>query len=137
MLERGSGHLVAVSSVAGLVATPYRSSYSAAKAAILAFHDSLRAENHGAGLKISVVCPGFVRSNVANAAFTGDGSAAAGRFPQNEAAMPAAEFARRMANALEREQQLIVIAGKEALVWWINRISPSLAAQVMRRVKVT
>jgi dehydrogenase/reductase SDR family member 7B len=136
MIARRAGHLVAVSSVAGLVATPYRSSYSAAKAALHAFHDALRVETHEAGLKVSVLCPGFVATNIANAALVGDGSASAGRHEVPSSAMTAQLFARKAAAALAREEELIVLAGKEQLIWWLARLSPRAAGIALRHVKV-
>ena len=64
MLERGSGHFVAVSSLAGKFGTPLRSAYAAAKHAIIGWHDCLRAEVYDRGLRVTVVCPGFVRSRM-------------------------------------------------------------------------
>lgn len=136
MLERREGHLVAISSVAGLVATPYRSSYSAAKAALTAFHDSLRAEVHERGIAVSVLCPGFVATNLADVALVGDGSESAGRHPLPDYAMAPETFARKAADALCREQELAVLAGRERLLWWLKRLSPKAAGLAMRRVKV-
>ncbi|MFN3586221.1 MAG: SDR family NAD(P)-dependent oxidoreductase, partial [Moraxellaceae bacterium] len=57
MLARRSGQLVAVSSVVGLVATPWRSAYAAAKHAIVGFCDALRAEVHDDGVQVAVLFP--------------------------------------------------------------------------------
>jgi len=78
MLARKKGRLVAVSSIAGLVATPMRSTYAAAKHAIRAFYDALRAEIYKDGIYVSVIYPGFVNTQLSYAALTGDGS------PQNK-----------------------------------------------------
>lgn len=137
MLARGQGQLVAVSSVVGLVATPLRSSYAAAKHAILGFYDALRAETHAAGLSVSVLIPGFVKTNVSLSALVGDGSTHGVVDAQQETAMPAAEFARRAVIALAKGEEQIVIAGKEKVVIWLGRLSPSLLAKVIRRIKVT
>lgn len=136
MLARGDGHLVVVSSLAGLVATPMRSAYSSAKAAINAFHEALRAETAAQGLKVSVVCPGYVATEIGNAALVGDGTTSAGRHPIPANSMPADVFARRMVAALAEERQLIVIAGKERALWWLSRVSPYLASKLLLRVKV-
>jgi dehydrogenase/reductase SDR family protein 7B len=136
MLARGRGHLVVVSSVAGLVATPMRSAYSSAKAAVIAFHDSLRAETAEAGLVVSVLCPGFVKTEVGNASLTGDGSASAGRHPITQSAMSPEKFAQKAIARLAAEEQLIVIAGKERMLWWLSRFSPYLASRLLLRVKV-
>lgn len=136
MLTRGRGHLAVVSSVAGLVATPMRSSYSAAKAAIIAFHDALRAELAGTGLKVSVLCPGFVATNVAEAALTGDGTPAAGKHRQPKYAMSSETFAHKALASLARGEELAVIARRERLLWWIARASPWAAARILPRVQV-
>jgi short-subunit dehydrogenase len=136
MLARKSGHIVAVSSLAGLVATPYRSAYSSAKAALLAFHDALRAETRKSGLKVSVVCPGFVATSIADSALVGDGTASAGRHPLPKSAMPAQVFAQKAVAALRLEQELIVVAGRERMLWWLSRVSPRAAALALSRVKV-
>jgi len=136
MLARGEGHLVAVASLAGLVATPYRSSYSAAKAALIAFHDALRAETASRGLRVTVLCPGFVKTQIADSALTGSGRESAGRHPQPAGIMSAERFARRAADALARDEQLSVIAGREGLVWWLSRLSPKLVHVAMARARV-
>lgn len=130
------GHVVAISSLAGLVATPYRSAYSSAKAALLAFHDALRAETRASGLKVSVVCPGFVATAIADAALVGDGTPSAGRHPLPKSAMPADVFAQKAVAALKLEQELIVVAGRERMLWWLSRVSPRAASLALSRVKV-
>lgn len=137
MLARGEGQLVAVSSIVGLVATPYRSAYAAAKHAIVGFYDALRAEVFDSGLCVSVVFPGFVRTNVSLSAVTADGSAHGQVDAQQETAMPADEFARRAVAALAKGEERIIIAGKEKLAVWLGRLSPSLLARAIRKVKVT
>ena len=74
MLERGSGHFINISSVAGKVGSVLRSGYCAAKHALVGYSDSLRAENAHAGIEVTVVTPGFVRTSVATNALGGDGT---------------------------------------------------------------
>lgn len=62
MRAQGYGTLAAVASVAGLRALPGSTSYSASKAAVLTFMDSLRMELHGTGVHAMTLCPGFVRT---------------------------------------------------------------------------
>ena len=136
MLARGAGHIVAVSSVVGLVATPYRSAYAAAKHAIVGFHDSLRAEVHAAGLKVSVLCPGFVRTNVTRAALTGDGTAHDRMDGMHDASMSAPEFAVAAARELARGRGRIVIARREKWAVYLGRLSPALLERVIRQARV-
>lgn len=137
MLAAGRGQLVAVSSVVGLVATPYRSAYAAAKHAIAGFYDSLRAEVHDAGVQVAVVYPGFVKTNVSRAALSGDGSVHGQMDEKIAGAMLPDAFAAKAVAALGRGEQHILIAGKEKAVVWLGRLSPALLARVIRRLKVT
>lgn len=137
MLKAGHGQLVAVSSVVGLVATPYRSAYAAAKHAISGFYDSLRAEVHDAGIRVAVLYPGFVRTDVSRSALTGDGSSHGIVDEKIGNAMSPKEFAYRAVTALGKGEEQIIIAGKERLAVWLGRISPALLARLIRRIKVT
>lgn len=137
MLAAGQGQLVAVSSIVGLVATPYRSAYSAAKHAITGFYDALRAEVFDAGIKVAVLFPGFVKTNVSLSALKGDGSAHAVLDEKIANAMEPQEFARQAVAALARGEERIIIAGREKLAVWLGRLSPTLLAKVIRKAKVT
>jgi short-subunit dehydrogenase len=61
MRERGSGHMVFISSLAGKAAQPRSSVYSATKFGLRGFAISLRADLAPEGVGVSVVCPGFIR----------------------------------------------------------------------------
>ena len=74
MLERGSGHLAVTSSVAGKVGAPMRTGYCAAKHAVMGFFDALRTEVAGAGLQVTTITPGFIKTDVARNALRGDGT---------------------------------------------------------------
>lgn len=60
MLLRGRGHVVNVASMAGKSGPPFVAAYAATKAGLIGLTQSLRAELHGRGVGVSVVCPGFV-----------------------------------------------------------------------------
>ncbi len=62
MLERGSGHLVAISSLAAYKGLPGSAGYCASKAAVNAFCESMRIELRPRGVAVTVVCPGFIRT---------------------------------------------------------------------------
>ncbi len=66
MIDRGSGHIGTVSSVAGKVGAPLRTGYCAAKHACVGYFDALRAEIETAyGINVSVILPGSVRTGIA------------------------------------------------------------------------
>lgn len=62
MVYRRSGHLALMSSVAGYRGLPMAAGYSASKAAVIAMSESLKPELDGHGVKIQVICPGFVKT---------------------------------------------------------------------------
>jgi short-subunit dehydrogenase len=75
LLERRSGQLVMISSVAGKAGIPLRTAYCAAKHGLIGYSDALRSEVAGQGVKVLVVAPGSVRTNVSRNALNADGSA--------------------------------------------------------------
>ncbi len=62
MLTRGRGHLVGVASLAGYRGFPWMISYSASKAALIAYLEALRPGLARRGITVTTVCPGFVRT---------------------------------------------------------------------------
>jgi NAD(P)-dependent dehydrogenase (short-subunit alcohol dehydrogenase family) len=64
MVERGRGHVVSTASFAGLAGAPGIMTYGVAKAGVVAFSEQLRAEMHGTGVDVSVLCPAFFRTNL-------------------------------------------------------------------------
>lgn len=138
MLARKTGKVVFISSVAGLVGTQLRASYAAAKAAVHLWANSLRAEVGGQGIGVTVVFPGFVKTNVSVAALVGDGSAQGTMDEAQDHAMSATEFAEQTVRALLAGREYVVIGGtKERFAALLSRISPSLLYKVIRRSKVT
>ena len=136
-LAQKSGRIVFVSSVAGLLGTQYRASYSAAKAAIHMWANSLRAEVAKAGVGVSVIFPGFVKTNVSFNALNGAGKAQGHQDKAIENGLEADEFAQQAVEALMAEQEYIVIGGrKEKLGVLVSRLSPATLYKMIRKMKV-
>jgi short-subunit dehydrogenase len=96
MVERGSGTLVAVSSIAGLAGAPLRPAYSSAKHALAGLFQNLRSELVGTGVRIVTAYPGYVRTALAHNALSGDGSPMATADPNIEGGADPASVARRI-----------------------------------------
>jgi len=62
MVERGRGHIINVSSMAGFVPTPFNATYAATKAFVNSFSEALAEELRGTGVKVQALCPGFTRT---------------------------------------------------------------------------
>lgn len=135
MMAQQSGQIISVASVAGIVATPKRSSYAAAKAAVIAFMDSLRAEVHEYGIQVGVICPGYVQTNISINAMMGDGSPQGTMDRTTASGLSPEDFARRMLRAIERRRDQVNIAGaKEKLGVFLHRFFPSLLRRMIRKV---
>ena len=136
-LKQKSGRIVFVSSVAGLLGTQYRASYSAAKGAIHMWANSLRAEVADEGIDVSVIFPGFVKTNVSFNALNGAGQPQQHQDDAIENGLEPDHFAKVAVNALVKGQEYIVIGGqKEVLGTWISRLSPSTLYKMIRKTKV-
>ena len=72
--QRNSGHFVVISSVMGKIGTPMRSAYAAAKHALHGFFDCLRAEVFDKNIQVTIITPGYIRTNVTINSLKGDGS---------------------------------------------------------------
>lgn len=137
LLADGGGKVVFISSVAGLVGTQYRGSYSAAKAALHLWANSLRAELFTRGLTVATIFPGFVKTDVSRNALTGDGSRLGEMDDAQAKAMSAEQFAVKSVKALRKNKSYIVIGGlKERLASWVARLAPELLYKMIRNSKV-
>ena len=125
MVKAGSGQIVAISSVAGIVGAPLRSAYSAAKHGLIGYHDSVRAETTHLGLKVLVVAPGSVRTNVSKNALDARANIRGVSDAAIDNGMDPAVAAERILNAVEAaKRELILADGPEAEIARLRRESP-------------
>lgn len=125
MVAKGSGRLVCISSIAGIVGAPLRSAYSAAKHGIIGYHDAIRCETEHLGIQVHVIAPGSVKTNVSRNALNAQG-AARGKSDENiENGMPASEAASRIVDAIEQgRRELLLAEGMELEVAIERRQNP-------------
>lgn len=126
MVERGSGHIAIVSSVAGKVGVPLRTGYSAAKHACVGYFDALRAEIELAhGIAVSVILPGSVRTEVARNALTADGTRRDASDHNIADGMMPDHVARLIVDGLEqRTREIVVAEGLEAQALQLRSARP-------------
>lgn len=139
MVARRSGHIVAISSLAGMFGSPLRTGYCAAKHALNGYCGALRAEVEQAyGIYVSIVMPGSVRTDVASNALKGDGSRRGVSDDHIDNGMDPAKAAAIILQGIdERKREIIVAEGGEhraAELWRTNpqRLLDALAAQGAR-----
>lgn len=136
-LKQKSGLFVVVSSAVGKFGSPWRSGYSASKHALHGFFDSLRSEEYNNGVRVLIVCPGFIHTNVSVNALTGTGQKLGTMDPATAAGISPEECARQIINAIKSGKEEILVAGfKEKFAVWAKRFFPGLFSRVIGRMKV-
>jgi short-subunit dehydrogenase len=131
MLGRQTGHIVVVSSVVGKFGAPLRSGYAASKHALHGFFDSLRAEIDGSGINITLVCPGFVQTNISVAALRADGTPYQTMDSDVSHGISAGDCARHILKEVRKGKQEVYIGGIEAYAVYLKRFLPSAFAWLL------
>lgn len=122
MLARRRGHLLAVSSLGGDRGFPGESAYCASKAAVNVFVEGLRIALRDKGVRVTTVCPGFVRTDMA---------------PMDAAATPflisAEEAADRILAVIERGRSGVVRFPRRMamLMWLVNRLPDAIVGRLV------
>lgn len=132
MISQRNGHFVVTSSVAGKLGTKQRSGYCASKHALHGFFDSLRAETHKDGLRITIVCPGYIKTPISLHALGADGQLHGQMDANQEQGLPADEFARRLLRAVSAQKEEVYIGGKEIYGIYLKRFLPGLLSRILR-----
>jgi len=132
MLARRSGHFVPISSVIGHVGIPTRSAYAASKHALHGFFDALRAETEKDGIRVTIVCPGYIRTKVSENALLGDGSKYGQLDETHRNAMLPEVAAPLIIDGVHRNKLEVRVGGKEIHAIVLKRLLPGLAARVIR-----
>lgn len=125
-LERKTGHFVVTSSVMGKLGTPKRSAYAAAKHALHGYFDCLRAEVAHAGVRVTILTPGYIRTNIALHAVTRDGTPLGTASENIDQGLDAATAARQIVRAVSAGRYEVFIGkfGTERLALWLVRFFP-------------
>jgi short-subunit dehydrogenase len=132
MLKQTSGHIVVVSSIAGKFGFYLRSSYSAAKHALHGYFESLRLETEKKGIKVLMVCPGKVKTNISLNASTENG--AHGKMDDSHVdAMSAEECAKQIITGISDNSEEILIGGRELKAVTLRRLFPKLFGKIIRK----
>lgn len=132
MLAQKSGHIVVISSVAGKFGVPMRSGYSATKFALHGFFEAVRAEEERNGVHVTMVCPGYIRTDISLSALRGDGRKHAKMDSELARGMPAEECARQILQGVARKKnEIVVAAAREKALVYLKRFFPDLLTRMV------
>lgn len=137
MVTQKKGHHVIVTSTVGIINTPYRSGYGASKHALHGFYDALRAEHHDDNIKVTIVLPGYIKTNISFNALKGDGSSQNEMDAGQANGITPEKCAREIIRAIEKNKQEVYIGGlKEKMGIYLKRFWPKAASKAIRKFKV-
>ncbi|OJJ23154.1 short-chain dehydrogenase [marine bacterium AO1-C] len=138
MVQQKRGHVSIVSSVAGKIAAPLRSTYSASKSAVISFFETVRSEYYDDNIRVLVVCPGFIQTNISMNALTGDGSAQNKMDDATGAGLTADRCAQLILKGIRKGRLQIIVSGaKEKFGVILYKTFPKVFANFIRKTKVT
>ena len=135
MVKQGFGHIVNMSSLAGLVAFPANGPYTTTKHAIVGLSTVLRLEAKALGVKVSVACPGLIRTAIWEKTPLMKATNEDMMKIVNEKFMYSVPSTTRMIlNGICRNQAIITFPMHANGMWWLYRIHPALYTGIGRLV---
>jgi short-subunit dehydrogenase len=130
MIERRHGHIINMSSIAGLVGTPTFSVYSASKSSVRGFGEALRREVSKYGIFVSAIYAGAVATEFAqHSGVTGK----IGISTPKKLALTAEDVARTVLRMLDRPRRAVIIPGPMRIVVWANMLFPGFVDWLVER----
>ncbi|OAN26374.1 SDR family NAD(P)-dependent oxidoreductase [Mycolicibacterium iranicum] len=131
MIRQGSGHIVNTASMAGLITTTAQAGYTATKHAVVALSKAMRVEAATHGVRVSVLCPGVVRTPILTGGEFGRNKSVSreNQLKLGEALRPmdADVFADKAVRGVLRNEAIIVIPRWWKALWYLERLSPTLS----------
>ena len=134
MVEQGFGHIVNTASIEGLLPFPGSVSYVASKHGVAGLSNALRIEGEDLGVKVSVVCPGYIKTAIFRSAklIKIDREKMLASLPERLGITPE-KCAAVILGGVERNKAIIVVTGFAKILWLLQRISPGLIRWLMGR----
>ena len=133
MQDQKSGHIVTVSSSSGKFGFFLRSSYSASKFAQVGFFESLRLEEEKNNIKVSLVFPFLVKTNISLNAVSYNGDVLNKKDPLIENGISPEQCAQDIINGIMDNKKEIYSGGKGSWIIHLKRFFPEIFFKIMRK----
>ena len=130
--QQQSGHLVIISSLVGKFGTPLRSTYAASKHALHGYFDSLRAEVWRDNIKVTLICPGYVKTNISFNALTATGKPWNKMDKNTDQGISSEKCAQSIIKAIEKNKAEVYIGKIEILAVYLKRFFPGIFRRLIR-----
>jgi NADP-dependent 3-hydroxy acid dehydrogenase YdfG len=134
MKRQKSGHIVNISSFAGLAGLPFIAAYGVAKAGVVALSEALRAEMHPFGVGVTVACPAFVKTGLLDTfrATRPDAHAKVSRWMETSD-VSAEQVAETIATAITDNQFLLLTHPQTRSAWRLKRWLPQVYFRMLAK----
>jgi NAD(P)-dependent dehydrogenase (short-subunit alcohol dehydrogenase family) len=142
MLAQGFGHIVNTASMAGLMPGPGNVVYTTTKHAVVGLSTSLRAEAASRGVRVSVICPGVIRTPILKGGgrfgkilgdLSPDQEQRMAEIFERFRPMPSNIFAAKVLNAVARNKAIIIVPSWWKVFWWTHRFFPVIGITIAQR----
>jgi NAD(P)-dependent dehydrogenase (short-subunit alcohol dehydrogenase family) len=134
MLARKSGHILSTASFAGLAGAPGIMTYGVAKAGVVALSEQLRAEVFHKGVRVSVICPSFFRTNLIDTAVGSDHTKKMALRLMDTAPDTMDSVADKIMADADRGKFLIIPTKREPMRWRLKRWFPNLYFKLLLKL---
>lgn len=131
--ERNTGHIVALSSMAGLMGFPMRTGYAAAKHAVKGYFETLQTELLNTNIHTTIVSPGRINTPISMSALTKDGTPHSQMDDGQLNGIPVDTCAEKILDGVAKNKKHIVIATGERLLWWFWWFIPNLYYRIAHK----
>lgn len=137
MLKQGNGQIVPISSLVGIFGFPKRSSYSASKHALHGFYETMMVEHYNDNLKINIICPGRIKTNISFNSLTQDGEQYGKLDPGQAKGITAEKCAQIIIRAMKNNKRLTVIGGQGKLMVFFKKFISPLFYKIASGISAT
>lgn len=137
MIKNGGGTIAVTTSISGKFGFPLRSAYAASKFALYGYFETVHAEYYDDNIRVVMVCPGRVKTNISFNALEADGTKHAEMDDGQAEGISSEKAAVKIVNAIKKQKPEVLVGGKELLMVYIKRFLPGLSRSMVRKIKAT
>ena len=137
MIEQKNGQIVTMSSLVGIFGFPQRSSYSASKHALHGFYETLMVEHYNDNLKINIICPGRIKTDISINSLTKDGTQHGKMDPGQAKGISAEKCAQIIVKSMKRNKRVTVIGMEGKLMVFFKKFMPRLFYKIASNISAT
>ena len=135
MIAQKSGKIAVTSSISGKLGSQKRSGYCASKHALHGFFDSLRAEVFAENIQVTIICPGYIKTDISLNAINAEGGKHGKMDENQEKGLSAEVCAEKIISAISTGKEEIYIGGKEVFGVYLKHFFPLVLSKFLRKIQ--